>query len=197
MRYILHWFGWLIGKIGGLVFAPFVALFAGRDGWLPDWLSWWQTPDNPIDGDSGWKTEHWQWRFKLPGWLATYVGRVGWLWRNTAYGWGHDVIGAKCLPGDVVVWFGDSRIGNRPGYPGMTLTYLYRNGKLRYWQFYFVLPWHKSGRCLRMNHGWKLWHLRNKADDGVAVLAEAHNAQFVFSPNPVMGYEIRKEPQSA
>ena len=40
---------------------------------LPKWLSWFQTPDNSLDGDNGWKTEHWQWRFRLPAPLCTYV----------------------------------------------------------------------------------------------------------------------------
>ena len=52
-------------------------------GWyLISWLSWFQTPDNSLYGDDGWKYEHWQWRYKLPTWLATYVGEFGWLLRN-------------------------------------------------------------------------------------------------------------------
>lgn len=62
--------------------------FYSRDGWLPNWLSWFQTPDNSLYGDDGWKTEHWMWRYHLPVCLATYVGIVGWLWRNPAYGFG-------------------------------------------------------------------------------------------------------------
>ncbi len=36
------------------VLAPILPLFA-NDGWLPIWLSWFQTPDASINGDSGWK----------------------------------------------------------------------------------------------------------------------------------------------
>ena len=60
----------------------------GEGYYLFDWLSWFQTPDNSIDGDQGWREEHWQWRYKLPAPLATYVGRIGWLWRNPGYGFG-------------------------------------------------------------------------------------------------------------
>lgn len=60
----------------------------GEGYFLFDWLSWFQTPDNSIDGDQGWREEHWQWRYKLPAVLATYVGRIGWLWRNPGYGFG-------------------------------------------------------------------------------------------------------------
>lgn len=83
------------------IFAPIIAIFAiKRDGhldnntkygqgyYLVNWLSWFQTPDNSIDGDEGWREEHMQWRFKFPEVIATYLGRVGWLWRNPAYGVG-------------------------------------------------------------------------------------------------------------
>jgi len=35
--------------------APIVVLFASKEGWLPKWLWWFQTPDNPVDGDRDWK----------------------------------------------------------------------------------------------------------------------------------------------
>lgn len=65
----------------------------GEEYFLINALNWFQTPDNSIDGDEGWRTEHWQWRYKLPSFLATYVGRIGWLWRNPGYGFG--VIGLQ------------------------------------------------------------------------------------------------------
>jgi len=91
----------LLASAATYIFAPIVALFArqrlgylengtdyGIGYFLPDYLNLFQTPDNSLDGDEGWRTKHWQWRFKLPKLLATYVGRVGWLWRNHGYGYG-------------------------------------------------------------------------------------------------------------
>lgn len=60
----------------------------GESYYLPNWLSWFQTPDNSLDGDEGWRTQHWQWRYKLPTIIAAYIGRVGWIQRNPAYGFG-------------------------------------------------------------------------------------------------------------
>ena len=39
----------------GWSLAPILPLFADETGYLPRWLWWFQTPDNPIDGDRG----HW------------------------------------------------------------------------------------------------------------------------------------------
>jgi len=61
---------------------------------LPNWLNWFQTPDNSLEGDDGWRCEHWQWRFKLPKPLSNYVGQVGWLWRNPGYGVGRIILNA-------------------------------------------------------------------------------------------------------
>lgn len=69
----------------------------GTGFYLYSWLSWFQTPDNSIDGDQGWREEHWQWRYKLPVALATYVGRIGWLWRNPGYGYGWITVTNKDL----------------------------------------------------------------------------------------------------
>lgn len=72
--------------------APILPFFATPEAHLPAWLKWFDTPDNTLDGDDGWKTRHWQWRFKLPLWLCVYIGRVGWLWRNQGYGFKWSVL---------------------------------------------------------------------------------------------------------
>ena len=35
----------------GRILSPILPFFVEDDGYLPDWLSWFQTPDNPADGD--------------------------------------------------------------------------------------------------------------------------------------------------
>lgn len=52
---------------------------------LPGWLFWFDTTtDNGLWGDAGWRTLH------CPKYWGTYLGMVGWLWRNPACGfcWG-------------------------------------------------------------------------------------------------------------
>jgi hypothetical protein len=157
--------------------ALLVAFFVQRDGRLPNWLSWFQTPDTSSDGDPGWKTEHWQWRFKLPMALATYVGRVGWLWRNPVYGFATSVLGAKMEPGDSLAVAGDPLTSNRPIHAGTVRRTLWREGEAVYWQFYYVRRW-SATRCLRINLGWKLWDYAP---------GRAANFTFVCSINPLMG----------
>lgn len=53
---------------------------------LPLWLAWFDTPDNSLDGDYGWRTKHCRedWAF--------YWGHVKWLWRNPANGFSWEVL---------------------------------------------------------------------------------------------------------
>lgn len=53
---------------------------------LPAWLSWFQTPDNSLWGDHGWKT------VGCPNYQS-WVGMVRWLWRNPLYGFSWTVLG--------------------------------------------------------------------------------------------------------
>ena len=59
--------------------SPILPAFAiGRDT-LPRWLSWFQTPDAPLDGDSGFQ--------RVATWVKwRYARRVMWIIRNPAYG---------------------------------------------------------------------------------------------------------------
>ena len=62
----------LVMAIVGRVLAPVLPFFVQADGYLPRWLWWFQTPDNPCDGDKG----HWErWPVRL-GDLQTPRGVV-------------------------------------------------------------------------------------------------------------------------
>lgn len=140
--------------------------FFSRGGWLPSWLSWFQTPDNSLYGDDGWKTEHWIWRYKLPSWLATYVGMVGWLWRNPAYGFG-----CVTMYGDPIVatFLGNENVNDSPLSEGSISVYS---------QNLFQYVWCKkitSTKCLYFVFGWNIKGLIH----GVEV---KHLATFAFSP---------------
>lgn len=95
----------ILSTLGCYLLAPFVVPFAS-DGRLPTWFRWMETHDNPLDGDAGWQNEHWQWRKRLPEPLRTYLGRVGWLWRNPAYRFAHEVLG-----GLIVQWGNIASVG--------------------------------------------------------------------------------------
>jgi hypothetical protein len=145
----------------------------GRGAYLPTWLSWFQTPDNSLDGDEGWRTEHAQWRFKLPQGLAVYVGRIGWLWRNPGYGFGLVAIwGIDCFD---AIERGDRGVSDSPLREGS-----YYIATSKYWQLRYVKRL-TATKCLYLNLGWNI--------QGALLEAKEHDdptfckvCSFAFSP---------------
>lgn len=135
-------------------------------GWyLISWLNWFQTPDNSIDGDEGWRTEHWQWRFKFSAPVAQYIGRVGWLWRNPGYGFGVVNLVGNPIP---AVSSGDTKVNDSPGVEGY--CFVETPGL-------FQLVWVKrisAGKCIYCNFGWNI--------KGLLGGEKEHTATFAFSP---------------
>lgn len=88
-RFIL-WFAMLPAHliIGALAMflAPILPLFAIHRNTLPKWLSWFQTPDATLDGDSGFAKI-----FPIDKY-PEYYRRVRWLWRNPAYGFAWTIL---------------------------------------------------------------------------------------------------------
>lgn len=82
----------LVMAIVGRVLAPVLPFFVRADGYLPRWLWWFQTPDNPCDGDKG----HWERWPDTSAW-GTYKRRVAWFLRNVAYGFDIGVLGQTRL----------------------------------------------------------------------------------------------------
>ena len=128
----------------------------GEGYYLPDWLSWFQTPDNSIDGDKGWREEHMQWRFKFPEPVATYLGRVGWLWRNPAYGVGL----AELVPYErVLLVSGDLNVGIDPVKEGSCLVET-QDGRLFLHRKVSVV----KGFAFYRNYGWNIKGLVNNPE---------------------------------
>ena len=149
----------------GIVLSPILPLFA-KDGWLPKWLSWFQTPDNSLYGDDGWKYEHWQWRYKLPAPLATYVGEFGWLLRNPGQGYG-----VRYLTGDPIIatFTGNSHVNDNPGIEGTCMVHC---------QGLFQWVWVKRisvSKCIYCNFG---WNVKGCIDGN----ERSHTATYTFSP---------------
>ena len=156
---------------------PFFAVY--REGWhdngniygygwyLPEWLNWFQTPDNSLDGDYGWQHEHWQWRFRLPPRISTYVGRLGWLWRNPGYGFG--VVRFDSAVPVTATYEGNPSVNDSPGVEGWCLVHA---GGL------FQLVWVKrigTSKCIYCNLGWNIKGLINDPRN-------KYLATFAFSP---------------
>lgn len=172
MRYFLYLIANLFMECISIPLA-FVLPFFAHDAKLPPWLSWFQTPDNSLEGDSGWQNEHWQWRKYLPKPLCTYVGYMGWLLRNRAYGFKWSVLAAKVIQ-DTLHYKGDIDIKNRDH----AKAGRFRVWMNSYWQYKCI--WQIPGqlRCVMLNFGWQL---DNYVTDPTLYLKRP-KALFMFSP---------------
>lgn len=151
----LYIFPSFVMAIVGRILAPFLPFFVQENGYLPTWLWWFQTPDNPCDGDRG----HWK---RWPGtdpW-STYKRRVAWFLRNVAYGFDETVCGIKTRPTDCLEIIGNEDASDKNGISGLCKYYLYRDGKLIGWQVYYIKHYKvwRITACIRINMGWKLWN---------------------------------------
>ena len=172
MRYILYLIACIFMEIVSVPLA-FVLPFFARNAWLPRWLSWFQTPDNSLEGDAGWQNEHWQWRKKLPDLFCIYVGYMGWLLRNRAYGFKWSVLAAKVVQ-DALRYEGDLSIKNRDD----AKAGWFRVWMESYWQYKRIWQIPGQQRCVMLNFGWQL---DNYVTDPTLYLTRP-KALFMFSP---------------
>lgn len=157
----LKWFALLIPSyamaIIGRLIAPILPLFVQEDGYLPKYLSWFQTPFDACDGDE----DHMN---KWPGsdWWSTYKRRLAWFLRNVAYGFDMRVLGVEVKPySDVIETIGNPDVSDQNGISGLCRWRVYRQGKLVAWQWYFIYHYQIFGslRCIRIGAGWKVWSI--------------------------------------
>lgn len=121
-------------------------LFA-KDGYLPRWLWWFQTPDNPLDGDERFQKTH----------KPSYLTKVLWLWRNPIYGFSWGVTAFRVQPGYVVkVWSGNKPVEGSLRSDGYYLATLTNPDGSYCWQLYITHHWSET-RSTKLNAGWKLW----------------------------------------
>jgi hypothetical protein len=157
-----------------ILLAPILPLFASQQlGWndnhsqyamgprLPNWLSWFMTPDNSLDGDATF-----QYLFP-PCWWS----QVHWLWRNPAYGFALHYF----IPNNSAVFNGDNLIKDNDNAKAGWL--LVRSNGL----FQLVWVWHipSTTRCVYINLG---WNIRALVDKNVSPKPSPYQATFVFSP---------------
>jgi len=181
MSYILYPFLVVINLIGTVLTFPLafvIVLFKeNKEGWLNNgtawgngprlkkWLSWFQTPDNSLDGDAGFIAKH------NPCWWS----KVQWLWRNPFYGFA-----VKYLHGtDGISYLGDLHCDE--SYPGY--LYVYGQGLFQY-----VLFKPMFGKTLYLNLGWNIRALVDPQyvnDPNNAAFIADYPATFAFSPRLV------------
>jgi hypothetical protein len=161
-----------------LFLTPVVVLFASEDGWLPNWLWWFQTPDNPLDGDAGWKTGYRPITTEDTK-LKRYYNRVRWLYRNKLYGFSEAVLSIKYTNTQTLITTGN-HVSNGPlGESGTYIAKLYEGDKLIGFKYYYIRQYkHWPTKCIRILIGWKI----NENPEPGKV------ASFGFSPSPWMHF---------
>ena len=132
---------------------PILPLFANNQGYLPKWLWWFQTPDNPLDGDGGFINEHAFFKGTQVG-IKRYINRVTWLYRNPAYAFDWEVLSAT--PTNKPLVYGTKPLTGDLKSSGWVFA---RSGK--YWQLYITLHYN-SVYTTKINLGWKLWLIPNR-----------------------------------
>lgn len=164
----------LLVTIFGLILSPILPLFSEcRYGWsdnhsewkyeprLPKWLSVFDTPDNSLYGDRGFKQEN----------GISYLSQVKWLIRNPAYSFGLRYLRS---PYCTQVWGDNSIRDNDNAKAGW--CFVKANGLF---QFTYIKRIASTDRCIYVVLGWNVRHL---VDDNVPVKNDPHLATFVFSP---------------
>ena len=126
---------------------------------LPLWLSWFDTPDNSLLGDAKWSSTH----------DGDYWSMVGWLYRNSLYGFRCTVLACRILQPASIDYQGDPRVNRNNGITGLFRARM--NGG--YWQWKLVIPL-VSDMGIMWNFGWQLDEFVKSGLPGVAM--------FQFSP---------------
>jgi len=181
MSFLLYPFLVIINLIGAVLTFPlalFIVLFKKDEmGWVNNatakavgprlikLFTWFQTPDNSLDGDAGWEKKH----------SHSWWSRVQWLWRNPFYGFAvvtFDGSSGMSYSGD---------LNCSPTNPGHILV---KGHGLFQWVYYKSI----GSKTLYLNFGWNIkalvepgfitpdqWH------DNTALIKD-YPATFAFSP---------------
>lgn len=163
----------LIVTLLSVVLAPILPLFASEkmgpcdnNGHqcvgprLPNWLSWFQTPDNSLYGDATFQKNN----------PPSYWSEVKWIWRNPGYGFSVHYLTAPydtTIKGDPGIRDNDNA---RAGWCLVKSNGLFQYKCIRPIGF---------RRCIYLNFGWNIMGL---ADPNVNPKPNPWEATFAFSP---------------
>lgn len=156
MRYTIYLVAAIAFELLARLLTPILPLFAvKRGGWcdngnrwlveprLPVWLAWFDTPDNSLWGDTGWREKH------CPKYWNTYLGMALWLWRNSATGFARSVLALRVVAKDVI-YIGPLDIS--PDRPGVFGHFWASDG--RAWQHKCAFQF--LGKNIGLNFGWQI-----------------------------------------
>lgn len=152
------------------ILSPILPLFAiGKDK-LPKYLSWFQTPDAPLDGDSGFNDPI---QHPIITRLPRYIRRSLWLIRNPAYGYAWTVLAYQPKTPEYV-WKGSYRNGETEG---SGWFFMFQNDG--HFQF-CTRQKYLFNRYFYFRFGWKILGLATHKGDNYL-----EKKKFVFTLNPI------------
>ena len=153
---------------------------------LPKWASWFDDPDYGINGDDGWRNEHYP-----NGKNRTYFARLCWLYRNRIGNFSAKYLGVKVedIDANSVKTVGDVHATYNKGQKSTwcLTTCKLKNGKERF-GYYREIRYGKSKWYCRIYLGWKLMDIVGMRSDNKADYMDENDKkilQTVWAINPL------------
>lgn len=152
---------------------------------LPKWAYWFDDPDYGINGDDGWKNEHFP-----NGKNRTYWARLRWLYRNRIGNFSAKYLGVKVedIDANSVKTVGDVFATYNKGQKNTEclVTCKMKDGKERF-GYYKEIRYGKSKWYCRIYLGWKLMDIVGMREDNKQTYMERDDKkilQSVWAINP-------------
>ncbi len=165
---------------------PIALLFCGKESKnLPRWASWFDDPDYGINGDDGWKGEHFS-----GGKNRTYFARLCWLYRNRIGVFSAKYLGVRVedidastvrAQGDVFATYNKGQKNTE-----CLVTCKMKDGTERF-GYYREIRYGKSKWYCRIYLGWKLMDIVGMREDNKHTYMDENDKkvlQTVWAINP-------------
>ena len=153
---------------------------------LPRWASWFDDPDYGINGDDGWRNEHYP-----NGKNRTYWARLCWLYRNRIGNFSAKYLGVRVedIDANSVRAIGDTLATYNKGQKNTfcLVTCKMKDGRERF-GYYREIRYGKSKWYCRIYLGWKLMDVVGMRQDNKAEYMDENDKkvlQTVWAINPV------------
>ena len=165
---------------------PIALVFCKKeDEHLPKWAAWFDDPDYGINGDEGWRNEHFP-----NGKNRTYWARLCWLYRNRIGVFSAKYLGVKVedIDAGTVHTMGDTLATYNKGQKNTEclVTCKLKNGRERF-GYYREIRYGKSKWYCRIYLGWKLMDVVGMREDNKHTYLEADDKpvlKSVWAINP-------------
>ena len=165
---------------------PIALLFCGKESEnLPRWAAWLDDPDYGVNGDDGWRNEHFP-----NGKNRTYLARLCWLYRNRIGVFSAKYLGVKVedidansvrTQGDVFATYNKGQKNTE-----CMVTCKMKDGRERF-GYYREIRYGKSKWYCRIYLGWKLMDIVGMREDNKHTYMDENDKkvlQTVWAINP-------------